>query len=278
MAKILIAGCGYVGCELATLLLSQGHVIYAIKRRPENLPAGVNPLALDLVTFQAGSLPLVDIDYVFYLAAADQSSEPSYRHAYYMGLANLIAQLKIQGQRPKRIFFSSSTAVYAQSNGEWVNEDSATEPDNFKGEILLAAEDLLLGAAFPGCVVRFGGIYGPGRWHLLQTVTQAKAKLNATPIYTNRIHLADCAGLLAYLMSYTELKSVYLGVDSEPTLKNEVLLWLAAQLKVALPGLETLPETEPHVRSNKRCSNHRLLQTGYPFRYPNFRLGYLSQI
>ncbi|MDF2867115.1 MAG: epimerase [Gammaproteobacteria bacterium] len=273
MAKILIAGCGYVGCELAKLLLAQNHTVYAIRRHVSDLPLGVKALALDLTTLQARDLP-TDVDYVFYLAAADESSEQAYYQAYQTGLANLLNCLQEAKLQPKRIVFSSSTAVYAQMQEEWVDESSKTTPKDFNGKILLAAEQLLLQSNFASVVVRFGGIYGPGRERLIQQVASGKAKLSLNDGYTNRIHVMDCAKVLLHLMRLESPETIYLAVDHEPVLKNEVMLWLASRLKTQLNQMEAIHPQEQALRSNKRCSNQRLLASGYRFVYPSFREGY----
>ncbi len=272
MARVLIAGCGYVGSELARLL--SGHKVYAIRRRQVDLP-GVVTISADLTTLTTKDLPN-NIDYVFYLASADASTPSAYHNAYCLGLSNLLAKLSCQ---PKRIFFSSSTSVYGQVDEEWVNEDSMTQPLDFKGETLLAAENLLRASGFPYCVIRFAGIYGSGRTRLIQAVAQAQATLSAKPVYTNRIHLADCAAVLMHLMNKTTLAPLYLAVDSEPVAKNEVLTWLATQLNVQLRSVEEAVSTqELTLRANKRCSNQRLIQSGYTFIYPSYHSGYLEQI
>jgi len=277
MASVLIAGCGYVGCEFAQLLLAKNHTVYGLRRNTALLPKGVIPLASDLTRLTAADLPSA-IDYIFYLAAADESSEPAYYRAYQQGLANLLASLSQAGHRPKRIFFSSSTAVYAQHSGEWVDETSATKPDDYKGKILLAAETQLAESGYSHVIVRFGGIYGPGRDRLIRQVASGNASLTQDDMYTNRIHLKDCAGVLLHLLELDRPETLYLAVDHEPVLKNEVIKWLANQLKVRVVQKASLNSEEQTQRANKRCSNQRLLASGYQFHQPSFRQGYASLI
>jgi nucleoside-diphosphate-sugar epimerase len=121
-------------------------------------------------------------------------------------------------------------------------------------------------------VVRFGGIYGPGRASLIERVRSGEATYPATyRQYQNRIHRDDCAGVLAYLMSHGEPASLYLGVDDEPTEKRVVLSWLADRLGAPPPRAVAEAVSD---RGNKRCRNARLRRAGYRFRYPNFRAGY----
>jgi nucleoside-diphosphate-sugar epimerase len=223
-----------------------------------------------------GGLP-VAMDYVFFTAGAKSRQESAYRATYLDGIGNLLRALKEQGECPRRIFFTSSTAVYAQRRGEWVDEDSVTAPNRFSGDILLLSERLLLASAFPATVVRLGGIYGPGRTSLIERVRSGTARRRpGSPHYTNRIHRDDAAGALRHLMTRAEPPDeVYLGVDSEPADEAEVLGWLAERLGAPQPP-EQEDESGASKRGagNKRCRNARLLATGYRFRYPSFREGY----
>ena len=133
------------------------------------------------------------------------------------GLRNLLAALRQQGQSPRRIIFLSSTAVYGQTRGEWVDESSATEPDHFSGRRLLEAEALLRESGVPAIVLRLGGIYGPRRTRLIDEVRQGRAATSRNgPRYTNRIHRDDCVGALDHLIELAEPADCYLGVDCEP--------------------------------------------------------------
>ncbi|MBI2903240.1 MAG: SDR family oxidoreductase [Candidatus Methylomirabilis oxyfera] len=277
MANVLIAGCGYVGTAFGAGLASEGHVVWGLRRRPDALLPGIRPLAADLTvprTLQA--LPR-GLDFVFYTASADASDDDSYRAAYVDGLRNLLHALGHQRQDLRRVFFTSSTGVYAQSTGTWVDETSPTEPAEFSGFRVLEGERLLLGSSFPSTVLRLGGIYGPGRTRLIERVRRGLATCpDGPPLYTNRIHRDDCAGALRHLMTLAEPASLYLGVDHEPAEQCEVLRWLARQLGVSPPRLEPPLGSTPRHQSNKRCSNAKLVASGYAFRYPGFRDGYLA--
>ena len=274
--RVLIAGCGYVGSALARRLADAGCEVFGLRRTPSGLPDAVRPITADLsdrATLRG--LP-GDLSAVVYTAAADGFHEALYKAAYIEGPRNLLAVLEEQAQSPRRILFTSSTAVYGQSNGEWVDETSPTNPPGFSGRCLLEGEQLILASRYPGLVVRLGGIYGPGRTRLIESVRSGKAKLRESPPhYTNRIHRDDCAGVLEHLLGLEAPQRVYLGVDCEPADESLVLHWLAERLAVSLPPLE--PERgAPNGRSrgSKRAANDRLLASGYRFLYPTFREGY----
>ena len=278
MANVLIAGCGYVGTALGTRLASEGHVVWGLRRRTDALPSSIRPFVADLTVPETLRALPPGLDFVFYTASADASDDDSYRAAYVEGLHNLLSALGDQCQQLLRVFFTSSTGVYAQSSGAWVDETSPTEPAEFSGIRVFEGERILLGGLFPATVLRLGGIYGPGRTRLIDRVRRGLAVCpEGPPLYTNRIHRDDCAGALHYLMNVDQPDQIYIGVDHEPAEQCEVLRWLAAQLGVSPPGVE--PPSGSEVRrhqSNKRCSNAKLVASGYVFRYSSFRDGYMA--
>ncbi len=286
MARILVAGCGYLGSELAAQLAADGHVTFGLRRSAGPLPRGVQPLVADLCDRAALRAVLAGvehggIDAVVYAAAADRSDDDAYRRAYVEGLANVIDWADAQGMRPPRVLFTSSTAVYAQQDGAWVDEESPTEPTHFSGVRMLEAERLL--AAAGGCALRLGGIYGPGRTRLVESVRAGTATIRpGPPRWTNRIHRDDAAGALRHLvgraLAGAPLDPVYVGVDDEPSDDATTLRWLAERLGVPAPPVAGDPDG-PRARSgNKRCRNARLRAAGYAFAYPTFREGYGAAI
>jgi nucleoside-diphosphate-sugar epimerase len=274
MARVLIAGCGYTGIALGTQLASEGHTVWGLRRRAQLLPTTIHPLKADLCDPRSLVLIPPTLDFVFYTAAAERRDDTSYQAAYGIGIRNLLDHLFETHQPVRRLFFTSSTAVYAQTSGEWVDETSETLPREFSGQRLLEGEGLLLRGPFAATVVRMAGIYGPGRTRLIDQVRQGESVCQTVePRYTNRIHRDDCAGVLRHLMRLSSPEAVYLGTDNEPADQAEVLCWLAKKIGVPPPSSEP-GAVAGRSQSNKRCRNWRLLQSGYAFRYPTFREGY----
>jgi len=275
VARILIAGCGYVGSALAASLVRDGHEVWGLRRRIAALPDGVHPIEADLALASSLSGLPPELDFVFYLASPAGADDALYRAAYVEGVGNLLDALESAGQRPQRVFFASSTAVYAQRAGEWVDESSSTEPRHFSGRRLLEAEQRLADGCPAATVVRFGGIYGPRRTRLVERVRTGAASYHADPPrYTNRIHRDDCVGVLRHLMQLEAAAERYLAVDCEPAPEKTVLDWLAGTL--GAPPPRRAETDDPAARGNKRCRNARLLGSGYSFRYPTFREGYAA--
>lgn len=274
--RILIAGCGYVGSELAQQLQDQGHEVFGLRRNTAKLPQGIHPVAADLNDpASLRALPEA-IDYVFYAASANGYGAEAYRAAYVDGLTNVLSALK--SQSPRHLFFTSSTGVYAQNNGEWVDESSPASADRPTAQALRDGEALVHNAAIPGTVVRFSGIYGPGRTRLIEQVADGTARLerNATR-YLNHIHRADCAGALAHLMTLENPHPLYLATDSEPRTRNDFLSWIAERLGVPTPPFaeEDSPNHRPSERGgNRRYRNDLLRESGFEFKYPTYREGY----
>ncbi len=287
MARILIAGCGDIGSTLGQNLKINGHEVWGLKRHPADLPLGIQPLAADLaVPATLTTLPPA-LDFVIYSAAAAGFSEAAYKAAYVTGVYNLLSALRQSGQTPQRWLFTSSTSVYAQHQGEWVDEDTPAEADSFSGRCIRAGEQLLWESGWPVVAVRFGGIYGSGRTRLIESVRDGSATCpTGSPLYTNRIHRDDCARVLEHLLFLPEPAPLYLAVDDDPAPLDEILRWLATQIGVPepplathsprKPGAETGNTTVLRMRASKRCRNARLRASGFTFRYPSYRDGYAA--
>lgn len=275
MSRVIIAGCGYVGTALGLDLASEGHEVFGLRRDPSGLPRGIQPIQADFSRRESLLVLPERVDFAVYCLAPDAASEAAYRVAYLDGLERFLRGLRDQGEKPRRVLFASSTAVYAHSRGEWVDEETAARPVRYAGEILVLAERLLRSSGFETTVVRFGGIYGPGRTRLLDQVARGESRIEPEPHFTNRIHRDDAAGTLRHLIAISSAADLYLGVDSEPADEAEVLRYLAELLEVSPPP-ERGPDDPPPTRraGSKRCRNDRLRGEGYRFRYPTFREGY----
>lgn len=269
--RILIAGCGFVGAELARLLRARGHDVWGLARSQPLLPPGATWVSADLT--DATSLSnLPNVDYAVFCASSGEASDERYRRVYVEGLSNL--QQALRGSDLRRLCFVSSTAVYHQTDGEWVDESSPTHPSHFAGIRTLEAEAVASASSVPSVVLRCGGIYGPGRRRLIESVAQGRARwAPGSPRFTNRIHRDDVAGALAHLLFHPAPERLYVGVDEAPAPEREVFDFLAERLGVPPPTAE-LNDDMQRSGGNKRCSSRLLRQSGYSFVYPSFREGY----
>lgn len=273
--SVLIAGCGDLGTALGLRLAAAGEAVTGLRRRSEPLPPPLRTLRADLADPNSLSELPPDIRLVYYIATPGRFDDEAYRTTYVDGLGNLLAALERTGGRPTRLVLVSSTTVYGQLDGEWVDEDSATVPNSFAGRRMLESEALARNSDIPAVVVRFGGIYGPGRERMLSKVRAGEPCPFPPPLYTNRIHRDDCVAVLAHVGGPAVPPGVYLAVDDEPCTQCELMDWLADRM--GLPRPERRPASPGGARgSNKRCRNDKLKATGFGFAYPSFRDGYAA--
>jgi nucleoside-diphosphate-sugar epimerase len=275
MHRILIAGCGYVGTALGEQLAAEGCTVFGLRRDITDLPASIHGIAADLSrpdTLHA----LPEVDTIYYTAGSSAHTDDAYRAAYVDGLRNLLDAIPRE-TAPRRVIFTSSTAVYAQNDGDWVNEDSATEPDSFSGRRLLEAERLLAASPYETIAVRLGGIYGPGRTGLIDRVRRGDARRERDRVrWLNLIHRDDIVGALIHLMRLDHPAPTYIGVDNDPQDYNALVEWLADRVGVPPPPFSDESQTRGRAAHNRRCTNARLRASGYTFKVPSARQGYDS--
>jgi nucleoside-diphosphate-sugar epimerase len=273
--KLLIVGCGDLGQRLARELQNSNYTVIGLRRTP---PATDLPY-LDYrrcnIDDHAAFASILSEGYsvIVVTMTPSERSDDGYRRAYVDTCQTLVDNLHAQQHLPRLLLFVSSTGVYGEDDDSLIDEDTPTQPTGFSGQRLLDAENIVRNSGFAHCIVRFSGIYGPGRNRLIQQVREGRANLSNA--FTNRIHADDCAGVLAHLLEQHRLGQtlapVYIASDCAPAPMREVVEWLAEQMKVSLTPPENTGTSE---RGNKRCSNQALLNTGYRFRYPDYRAGY----
>jgi nucleoside-diphosphate-sugar epimerase len=274
--KLLILGCGDIGLRLVKELPVHDYSVVGVRRSliHHDFPH-FRLMHLDLYQESVINQVLATEkpDVVLITMTPGERNDEGYRKAYVQICEALIENLRLLNQKPRLILFVSSTSVYAQDDGSWVDESSVTEPQTFSGKRLLEAENLLGNSGFPVCIVRFSGIYGPGRERL---INQAKSgKISSSMGFTNRIHADDCARVLVHLIEKQKTQSIdnlYLASDDTPVPMNEIQTWIAEQLGIK-NFLSGDVESE---RSNKKISNQRLKKTGFEFLYSDYRAGYSS--
>ena len=278
--KILLAGCGDIAQRIPPNL-PEAHHFFGLKRSPTELVHGSTPLVGDIrdngyldTVFEEG------FDVVVATLTPDSMSEEGYQKAYVDSSAALALAISRAVYKPKLVIWVSSTSVYGQNMGAWVDEDCEATFTSFSGQALRKAEETILAAPLAASctsvVVRFSGIYGPGRTRMLDQVLAGVGCTKQPEQWSNRIHSEDCAAVIAHLILLNEqdksLLPIYVATDCQPVTLYEVRHWLAAQLNVSLTAKPTSS------RAARRCSNQKLLDSGYKFKFPTYREGYLALI
>lgn len=268
--RVLIAGSGYVGSRLADRMRQSGHLVWTIRRSPSDDPFAI---AADLTRDDPIPLP-DDVSHVVFCAGLNRAEPEAYQALFVEGQRRLIRQLKPYSIQ--RYCFTSTTGVFGQLDGSWVDESTPPSPARPAARQYWKAEQLVreeFGAR--ALIARLSGIYGPGRERLIRSVQQQTARRNeGSVLYMNHIHVDDITGALEHLLFAQVSESLYLITDSEPADRNEVLRWLATQLKVPIPKID--PDWPLGRGGNKRCDNTRLRESGYTFQFPTYREGYGS--
>lgn len=256
---LLIAGAGDLGSRLALRRLALGEQVIALRRREASIADGVTCLRADLATGEGFSRLPRRPDALVFCAAPGERSEAAYRAVYFDGLRRLLDAV----QTP-RVIFVSSTAVYAEDAGEWVDEDTPARPPQFNGRVLLEAEGELAGHDL-GLALRLSGIYGPGRTMMIR---RAREGLANRAHWGNRIHVDDAASALSHLLDLPAPRRLYLGNDDRPSLEWELQDWLRE--REGLPAVAHDGAGE----SGRRISNARLRASGWAAAHGDFRSGY----
>jgi nucleoside-diphosphate-sugar epimerase len=279
---VLLLGCGDIGTAIARQLLSDGRGALAVRRNTDALPPDIPSQSIDYTDVGALSVLAQHPAETAILTPTPPGRDPdSYRRGYLDPVKNLLSVW--QDAPPKTLFYVSSTRVYGDQSGGWVDEKTPVAPADPQGEILCRAEELLLESHHRVAVIRFSGIYGRWPSRLIERIRGGDIVRRSPPHFSNRIHRSDCVGFLLHLLHLLHLLEsptqgpgrlpLYLASDDEPALSYEVESWLAQRLGVQQPR-----ETVDPPPANRRCRNTRMKATGYRLQYPDFRAGYSAMI
>lgn len=269
MPKILIAGCGFVGLATARLFAERGWQVVAGTHSEESAAKlASEPFAV--ITFDLADLSSVEshaalhpFDAIIHCASSGRGGAEQYRRVYLEGARHLAAAFP-----SARLLFTSSTSVYAQTDGSWVTEESPAEPDRETGRLLRETEDFVLSRR--GIVARLAGIYGPSRSVLLRKFFDGTAVIEGEEVkWINQVHRDDIAAALTHLIT-VEASGVFNVSDDQPLEQHALYAWLARRYCRPLPRIGKPDLDRKRGWTNKRVSNARLRALGWAPRYPSF--------
>ena len=270
MPRILIAGCGYVGQATADLFHAAGWDVEgwtASEKSSASLSAKPYSIRqVDISNRNQVAKCSGTFDTVIHCASSRGGGVEAYRKIYLDGARNLL-------DRFEKMFFTSSTSVYAQRDGSWVTEESETKPARETGRVLLETENLVLGRN--GTVARLAGIYGPGRSALLSKFLAGTAIIDPkNDRFVNQVHRDDIASALFLLATGKwQERQIYNLADDEPILQSDCYRWLGQRLNRPLPPIKELAEQRKRGDTNKRVRNAKLRNLGWTLQYPTFADG-----
>jgi nucleoside-diphosphate-sugar epimerase len=266
---VLVIGCGYLGRRVAAAWRDRGRTVYALTRgrAAELAAAGCVPLIGD-VTNPSSLKHLPQVETVLYAVGRDRSSGTSMRDVYVTGLSNVLAALP----PPGKLLYVSSSSVYGQTDGEWVTEDSPTEPAEESGRVVLEAEHVLQ-SQFPSAVIlRFAGIYGPGRLLREKEIRAGEPLVGDADKWLNLIHVDDGVRAVLAAESRATPGETYNVSDGEPVTRQDFYTELARVL--GAPPVRFIPGPNARGETHRRVSNAKAReQLGFVPHYRDHRAG-----
>ena len=272
MPTLLSLGHGYSARALAPHLIAHGWTVLGTTRSAgtaaEIAATGVTPVVWPDEVPEA----MARADHLLTSVAPRDGAEPV--------LDAFRAEIETNAHRYAWVGYLSTTGVYGDRDGDWVDEDSPLDPSTGRGRDRVAAEAGW--QAIPGLplhIFRLAGIYGPGRGPFAK-VREGKARriVKEGQVFS-RIHVEDIAGVLMASIARPDPGAVYNVCDDDPAPPQDVIAYAAALLDLPVPPAVPFDEADlsPMARSfyseSKRVRNDRMKALGYKLRYPSYRDG-----
>lgn len=265
--------------RVAKLWRQAGDTVYAVTRRADRAEEihndGLVPLIADIC--QPDSLrDLPQVDTVLFAVGYDRSSAQSIGQVYVGGLSNTLQALT---HPIKRFIYTSSTGVYGQSDGCWVDESALCQPIRPGGVACIEAERALLAHPLGRCAVilRLAGIYGPGRIPRVKQLQAGKAIAAPREGYLNLIHVDDAARVVLAAEARAPGGTIYCVSDGQPVLRSTYYERLACLTGSPPPTFAPPSPDSPasqRAGSSKRVRNQRVLsELQVRLDYPSYREG-----
>jgi nucleoside-diphosphate-sugar epimerase len=284
--RLFCFGLGYSARVLARRLLAEGWAV-AGTCRSEAGRAELAALGIEAVRFERGA-PLVSAAAVLagttHLLVGippDEVGDPVL-DGHGADLAALAPTLAWAG-------LLSTTGVYGDTGGAWVDEESPLRPSGARQQRRVEAErawlGLLAGHRLPVHVFRLAGIYGPGRSAIDQVRAGTARRIDKPGQVFCRIHVEDIASVLIASMVRPNPGAIYNVCDDRPAPAAQVVAHACDRLGVAPPPLTPLaeaglsPMAASFYQDNRRVRNHRIKgELGVVLRHPDFESGLDDQL
>ena len=273
MPHLFCCGLGRVALALADRLIAEGWTVSGSCRSPDKA-AALTARGIDAVVGSRAQPPEHDLAGVTHLLASippDETGDP----ALELWRDAILRQPGIGW-----IGYLSSTAVYGDRGGAWVDEATPVAPVGARGARRVAAERAWLALPGPVQIFRLAAIYGPGANALASLRAGTAQRIIKPGLVFSRIHVDDIVTVLAASIARPKDGAIYNLADDEPAPPDEVIAFAAELLGMAPPAPVTLeeaglsPQGQAFFAESKRIANHRIKQElGVRLRYPSYREG-----
>lgn len=273
----LIVGCGYLGRRVGRELAARGERVHGTVRGSRGaeslLGDRIEPIIADVLD-PASLDRLPAADRVLYCVGFDRASGVLMRTVYVEGVRNVLGALE---GIFSRLVYVSATSVYGQTDGTWVDEDSPTDPISESGRVCLEAEKMARSLCEGLVVIRYSGLYGPGRIIGRAALVRGEAIEGDVARYLNLIHIDDAAHAAIAALDRGHAGRIYLATDDRPVTRHEYYTLASAVLGTTpariVPG-EAATAGSRCDEPNKRVSNLRLkTELGVVLTYPDVTTG-----
>ena len=270
MTTLLSLGHGYTSSALAARLVPLGWTVIGTCRDPARADllraTGVEPLLLPADLSPA----LARASHVLAAAAPDAQGDPFLR----------MAGVVLRAAQPRWVGYLSTTAVYGDHRGAWVDEATPINPQSLRAVQRVQAEEAWLSTGLPVHIFRLAGIYGPGRGPFEKVRDGSARRIIKPGQVFSRIHVDDIAETLLASILRPNPGAIYNVCDDDPAPAEDVLSHAAQLLGLPEPPAISYDEAEmtPLARSfyaeSKRVRNDRIkAELGVKLRYPDYRAG-----
>lgn len=282
--KCLILGCGYLGAKAAQLWHQSGSEITVVSRSENNSAhfksLGYRCVVADITRPETLDALTDEFDVVLFAVGFDRSRYTDIREVYVTGLQNVLERLKnFRGH----FVYISSTGVFGDCNGEWVDEESNTDPQRPGCKACLEAESLLQNyfARQNYTILRLSGIYGVGRIPRLDAILNERWSKLGQSGHINLIHVSDAAAIAKLVVEKQLFGETFLVSDGQPADRRDFYQFIAEQVgsgPILWPEIAD-PDVARRSNADKKISNKKLIKmTGYEFLYPDYRAGITASL
>lgn len=267
--NLLIIGQGDIGLPVTNKFAQDGLHVTGLARG-ERYDYALDDKAIfkqaDALTLTAQILQ--GFTHIAIIVTPDEYSTSGY-HNSYLAICQHLANLAENLTNLERIVFISSTGVYGQDNGEWIDEHTAPiTPARDASKVILQAEQSLQQSFNDKAVIiRPSGIYGRTRLMRLRKAREPQKEPVAASHWSNRIMDRDLVNIIANVLTMESPEPIYLATDYAPVTTLELSVWLSEQIG----------ETPPAIDNKKTLVTGKRLQSNIPLAwldYPDWQTGY----
>lgn len=280
MKLIFIIGCGDIGLRVARQWLERGAAVRALARSEDSAArlaaAGIDAVPGDLdAPASLVALPINGATVYYFAPPPLQGVTDSRMHAF-----------TAAGLKPERVVYISTSGVYGDRAGAWVDEDTPPAPGTDRARRRLDAETTLRAwgreAGVAVTILRVGGIYGPGRWPLERLQAGTPVLREEECGYTNRIHADDLAAICVAAAERGGADRIYNVSDGRNGTMTEYFYAVADRFGLPRPPALTMEQAQQqlsaamlsYLTESRRMDNRRLLQElGVTLRYQDLADG-----